>query len=132
MVSSTRHFLGVMDAAARSFLAQGVDGSLAIARGYEVDRAEAEDRGVGRSRIEQVNRIYTAYDGFGCPILTTDDADEAEASLHAFGYRLIECTERLYDYAAAHGCSARSVFQVCNRTEAGLLDIRETKHHESP
>ncbi|MGU3287176.1 hypothetical protein [Methylobacterium mesophilicum] len=127
MAASTRHFLSVIDGGAQFFLAQEEKGVLTIARGDEVDLAEAEDHGVGRGRIEEVNRIFTAYDGFNCPIITTDDADEAEDSLNVSGYKTIECTEGLYKFAIERACSFSQIMMICDRTATGLLDFCEVK-----
>ena len=127
MASSTRHFLGVIDCAAQLFLAQDEKSVLTVARGDEVDLAEAKERGVGRGRIEKVNRLFTAYDGFNCPIVTTDDADEARASLDVSGCITIECSARLYKYVTERACNFNQLMTVCDRTATGLLDLGEIK-----
>lgn len=124
---SIRYFLGVIDETAAVYLAETAEGGYVLAESDRVDLEEARGRTVGRARIVRKADVFEVIDGFGDPICTVEDQAQAEDSLQSFGYRSIECTDRLYRYAGTHGCTAHWLLSSCGHDAAGLLDLKDDR-----
>lgn len=122
---SIRYFLGVVDETAAVYLAETAEGGFILAKADNVDLDAARARAVGRARIVEGAGVFSVFDGFGDPICTVDTEAEALNSLQSFGYRSIECTDRLYRHAGAHGCTAHWLAAACRHDADGLLDLRD-------
>lgn len=125
MPTRSRYFLAVIDEAAEFYVAEREEGGLVVAEAAKIDLSEARSRGVGRVCVVKQSDNFSIFDGFGDLVSTVGTEAEAEDNLFAFGYRVVECTSRLYNYAGIHGPSAHQLLSIWQHDANNLLDLKD-------